>query len=213
MTHDFSRLPGKGGNFNLKGQVFGDLTVLKILPYRHKRKCMWLCKCTCGAEIGVRHDYLLHTNNPKRHCGCKNRGLPTQYPQEYHIWNSMNRRCHVTTHVGYPQYGGRGIVVCAEWRDPKTGFQAFFDHLGVRPSKDHSIDRINPDGNYEPSNVRWATSKHQARNKRGSLFLPHPKTGDKVPAAEVAEYLGISYQAMRAKYIKQGLWPGKTEID
>ncbi|MEM3041553.1 MAG: hypothetical protein QXG97_05975 [Nitrososphaerota archaeon] len=201
------------GLLNLKGMTFGDLKVIKLLPYRHKRKRMWLCQCSCGSPaIAVRHDYLLHTNNPKTHCGCKNKGLATQHQREYHIWNSMIRRCHVPTHAGYSRYGGRGISVCPEWRDPQTGFKAFLAYVGERPSPQHSLDRIDPDGNYEPGNVRWVTAKHQARNKRGSIFLPHPKTGEMVPAAEVAEFLGMTYQGMRAKYIKEGLWPSSRGI-
>jgi hypothetical protein len=202
--------------FNLKGQVFGELTVIRILPDRHKKKRMWLCQCSCGSDpIGVRHDYLLHTNNPKRHCGCKNRGLPTLHPEEYHIWNSMLRRCQVSSHVGYPQYGGRGIKVCPQWADPKTGFEVFLKEVGKRPSKDHSLDRIDPNGNYEfvhsstgKRQVQWATAKHQARNKRNSIFLPHPTTGVMIPAAEVAEqFFDGSYQKMRARYVREGKWP------
>jgi len=208
MSTRLERLKGHGGMFNLKGQIFGELTVLRILPYRHGKKRMWLCKCSCGTEVGVRHDYLLHTNNPKRHCGCKNRGLPTLHSEEYHIWNSMLRRCTVQSHVGYPHYGGRGIKVCPQWSDPKTGFGQFLTDVGKRPSKDYSLDRKNSNGNYEPSNVRWATSQHQARNKRNSIYLPHPTTGELVPAAQVAdEFFGGSYQKMRSKYVREDKWP------
>lgn len=172
---------------------------------RHKRKRMWKCVCTCGTKLTVRHDYLLHTNNPKTHCGCKNRGLPTLYPREYHVWNSMIRRCTVPTQDGYKEYGGRGIKVCDRWLE---SFQNFLEDIGPRPSDIHSLDRREPNGNYEKSNCRWATLKEQARNKRGSIYLLHPQTGVKVPAAEVAEFLGITYQSMRARYMKEGKWPG-----
>lgn len=202
------RMPGHGGLYNLVNIRFGKLLVKKIMPYRVGKKRVWECMCDCGVKIQVRHDYLLHTNNPRRHCGCENRGLPTLHPQEYHIWNSMLRRCNVPSHVGYPQYGGKGIRVCPQWADPKTGFEAFLRDVGKRPSKDHSIDRKNPAGNYEPGNVAWATSKHQARNKRNSIYLPHPETGELVPAAEVAEkFFDGSYQKMRAKYIREDKWP------
>lgn len=208
----FGRIPDSGGMLNLKGHVFGKLTVLKICPARHNKKRMWMCQCACGSKpIAVRHDYLLHTHSPKKHCGCENRGLPTQYSQEYHIWNSMLRRCTVQSHVGYPQYGGRGIRVCPQWSDPKTGFEAFLKDIGARPSKDHSIDRKDPNGNYEPANVQWATSKHQARNKRNSIFLEDPDhPGAKIPAAELAERWKCTYQVMRARMIRMGKWPGKT---
>lgn len=195
---------------NLKGHIFGEFTVLKLLPVRQSKKRMWLCQCSCGSHpIAVRHDYLLHTHSPKTHCGCKNRGLPTLHPQEYHIWNSMLRRCTVQNHVGYPQYGGRGIKVCPEWSDPQTGFKQFLHDVGERPSKGHSLDRINPNGNYEPTNIRWATATFQARNKRNSIYLDDPDApGAKIPAAELAERWGMSYQAMRARLIKTRKWPG-----
>lgn len=189
---------------NLKGRQLGDLTVLRIMPGRHQGKRMWMCRCSCGTELAVRHDYLLHTNSPKTHCGCKNRGLPTQHSSEYHIYNSMLRRCSHVDHVSYPYYGGRGICVCVAWQN---SFEQFLNDVGLRPSARHTLDRIDPNGNYEPGNVRWATPIEQARNKRGTIHLPHPKTGLPVPASEVAEFLGLSYQGMRASYIKQGKWP------
>ena len=219
---DTPRLKGAKGLFNLKGMVFGQLTVLKLLSYRHKNRRMWLCQCTCMCaqtgkltEIAVRHDYLLHTNNPKTHCGCLNRGLPTLHPREYHIWNSMIRRCTVPTQVAYEQYGGRGIRVCDRWME---SFENFLTDMGKRPSPKHSLDRVDPDGNYEKihsvtgkEQCRWATSKEQGRNKRNSLYLPHPQSGLRVPAAEVAEFLGVSYQVMRARYIRDGKWPGQSD--
>lgn len=198
------------GLLNLKGNTYGSLKVLYVASKRHKGKRMWVCKCECGTQLVVRHDYLLRTNNPKTHCGCKNRGLPSQFPEEYHIHNSMLRRCYVTDHVGYPDYGGRGIQVCQQWRD---SFEQFLNDVGPRPSKKHTLDRKNPNGHYEPGNVQWKTVKEQNRNKRNSIFLPHPKTGVKTPAAEVAEILGIKYQSLRAKYIKLGLWPGQADLD
>lgn len=206
------RMKDGSGMFNLKGRRFGKLVVVKLLPARHAKKRMWLCQCDCGdPPIGVRHDYLLHTNNPKRHCGCENRGLPTLHQEEYHIWNSMLRRCTVPSHVGYPEYGGRGIRVCPQWSDPKTGFEAFYKDVGDRPSKKYSLDREDPNGNYEPDNVSWATAKHQARNKRNSIFLPDPDhPGATIPAAELAERWGVSYQVMRGRLVRAGQWPTES---
>ena len=215
----FERIPDSGGMLQLKGHVFGELTVIRLMPARHAKKRVWLCQCSCGAKpIAVRHDYLLHTHSPKTHCGCKNRGLPTQYSQEYHIWNSMLRRCNVSSHVGYPQYGGRGIKPCPQWADPKTGFETFLKDVGPRPSKGHSLDRVDPNGNYEPIHsvtgkpqVVWATATHQARNKRNSIFVidPDNPSHGKIPAAELAERWKCTYQAMRARMIKMKKWPGQ----
>lgn len=131
-------------------------------------------------------------------------GVSVVYKDEYHIWRSMIQRCTSETHVSYPDYGGRGIKVCDEWLG---GFHAFLKDLGPRPTKGHSLDRINPDGNYQPDNVRWATGKVQARNKRNSVYMEHPKTGEKVPAANIADFLGIPYREFRRQMIEQGKWP------
>lgn len=82
---------------------------------------------------------------------------------EHRIWAGIKTRCFNNKVVEYPRYGGRGITMCDEWRD---SFAAFYDHMGKRPSKDHSVDRINNDGDYEPNNVRWATREEQMRNTR-----------------------------------------------
>ena len=127
------------------------------------------------------------------------------HPEEYHIWNSMIQRCHNPKHISYKEYGARGIEVCTEWR---RYFQVFLRDVGKRPSKEHSLDRKDPNKGYEPGNVQWATAKHQARNKRKSLYLEYPEgSGNKVPAAEVAEKLGLTYHQLRYKYKKEGKWP------
>jgi len=121
----------------------------------------------------------------------------------------MHKRCEDPKHVSYKHYGGRGIKVCERWNT----FENFLADVGPRPSKNHSLDRSDSNGDYTPlgpdgaPQVTWKTSKYQGRHKRKSLFLPHPTTGVMIPAAEVAEILGVSYQIMRARYIKEGKWP------
>ncbi|WP_417353520.1 hypothetical protein [Flavobacterium alkalisoli] len=81
---------------------------------------------------------------------------------EYKVWTEMKRRCHKETASGYERYGGRGISVCDRWKD---SFSAFYEDMGPRPSVNHSIDRMDNDGNYEPSNCRWATNSEQMKNR------------------------------------------------
>ena len=170
----------------------------------------------CGTRLTVRHDYLIHSNNPKRHCGClakKPQSFISKNQDVYHIWRMVIVRCCNPKHKTYKSYGGRGIKICDRW---KNSFEAFLEDVGPRLGKNYSLDRGDPDGDYEPIHkvtgkvqVRWATSKDQGRNKRKSLFLPHPKTGMLIPAAEYAEMLGVRYQTMRAQLLKEGRWPGQ----
>lgn len=91
---------------------------------------------------------------------------------EYRTWNTMIQRCHNPNNPKYPDYAGRGISVCDEWRG-QDGFLRFLEHVGHRPSREHSIDRIDNDKGYGPGNVRWATRVEQANNTRKNVKIVH----------------------------------------
>lgn len=107
--------------------------------------------------------------NPKRDCGCGRKTLKTIYNEEYRIWLMMHVRTTDPSHPAYHRYGGRGIKVCDEWNryvvGIDEGFKAFLEHIGPRPSKQYSVDRIDNNRGYEPGNVRWATAQEQAQNR------------------------------------------------
>jgi hypothetical protein len=171
---------------DITGQTFGWLTAVQIVGTDKHNGRIWQCKCMCGGDVEVALGRL-HSGNT-RSCGkCKRYGLlpdPTtvktqkyvrRKPRnsrhgmstslEYHSWSCMLSRCSNPLNPGWKDYGGRGITVCDEWQ---KDFVAFYNHVGPRPTPDHSIDRINNDGNYEPGNVRWATDDEQRANRRCS---------------------------------------------
>jgi hypothetical protein len=110
----------------------------------------------------------------------------------------MIRRCRYSGDA-YRYYNGRGVKVCRRW---ETSFENFYADLGTKPMGPYSIDRIDPDGDYEPGNVRWADRKTQARNTRRSRLVEF--AGAKVPLAEAAEKVGLKYATLRSR-LNRGL--------
>ena len=154
------------------GKKFGKLHVMRRLPNlkRGSRnvRIRMLCECECGNRIVLPRYYLVRKGNPRIDCQSCDKPIkdsPFRFKVEYHTWMQMRQRCSNPLHVSYQNYGGRGIRVCERWDDPTTGFRAFLSDVGQRPVG-KTIDRRDVNGNYEPNNVRWATAKEQAANKR-----------------------------------------------
>ena len=162
-----------GAFINLIGERFGRLVVESQVSGRFSAGSKWYCKCDCGNVTKV------FSNNLRRgtttSCGCfhdevtgninRTHGL-TNTPV-YQAWNHMNQRCYNPNDSKYYRYGGRGITVCDQWR---YSFENFLSDMGHKPiGVKTSIDRINNDGNYEPSNCEWATyfkqQEHTSRNR------------------------------------------------
>lgn len=141
---------------------------------KHKGKCVYLsCKCECG----VIRDVIIKNlkSGVSKNCGCvrnkktskRNFKHGLRFSKIWTVWRGMKHRCYNKNARQYKDYGGRGIKVCDEWKDD---FMAFYNVMGDVP-KGKSIDRIDNDGNYEPSNVKWSTAKQQNRNRRSSYKI------------------------------------------
>lgn len=146
-----------------EGRRFGSLVAQRRLPGSR-----YECLCDCGNTTIVRTTSLTSGNTSS--CGCKaakntigdrRRTHGQRKTPAYTTWSSMMTRCYNSNAANYWYYGGRGIRVCKRWHE----FSAFYEDMGERP-KGHTLDRIDPDGDYTPSNCRWATHSTQMSNKR-----------------------------------------------
>jgi len=165
---------------DLTGQTFGKLTVVSLLPNRaSNRKTQWRCRCSCGNWAPCVQGGHLKSGNTTS-CGCEQKrrageagkanrthGLSGQTGNaHYRRWASIKQRTGNPNARNYPNYGGRGIRLHEPWVKDFISFKTWLDdNLGPCP-EGFSLDRINNDGNYEPSNLRWASAKQQKENQR-----------------------------------------------
>lgn len=131
----------------------------------------------------------------------------TSSSAEYSIWRGIIARCTLPATHGYKHYGGRGIRIHDDWLGYPEGFNRFVHHIGQRPSSAHTVDRINVNGNYEPGNVRWATSTEQARNRRSNKFFVH--NGKRICHTDLAQELGITPQSLQKRMRR---WPAEKIV-
>ena len=113
----------------------------------------------------------------------------------FNIWKAMIQRCENPNHTWYSRYGGRGIRICDEWR---ADFEAFARHMGERPSLEHTVDRVDPDGNYEPGNCRWLTISEQQNNRANTIHFEWQ--GRTWTIKEACAATGIEHATMAYRY-------------
>jgi hypothetical protein len=196
-------MSARHGLLEMAGQRFGRWLVVERTG--STKTAYWLCRCDCGAERAVNGSSL--RKGLSQSCGCLGRELSAQRrlkhggkgSPEYRVWAGMKTRCLNPNDKHFKDYGGRGIKVCERW----LSFEMFRHDMGPRPSAGHSIDRRDSDGDYEPGNCRWATSKEQTRNySRNRLYA----IGDVAKClVEWCEEYGKRYHLVHAR-LRRG-WP------
>lgn len=170
---------------DITGARFAHLLIISFAGLARKKKALWLCRCDCGREKVILGESLRAGST--RSCGCKKAewiaakkrrhgqsggAHGADSTREYQTWQAMKSRCLNRNNADYKNYGGRGIAVCERW----LSFENFFADMGKRPSRVHSLDRLDVNGNYEAANCRWATPQQQRDNQRPRFrrqIIPH----------------------------------------
>lgn len=184
---------------NEVGNRYGRLTVV-VLSHKTRYGCQWLCKCDCGKEVVVGGVQL--RNGRKRSCGCLEKERLRTFNEKmkanakykkpskiYQAWANMKQRCFNKNALEYNSYGGRGITVCDDWVKSSASFEKWALENGY--AEGLTLDRIDVDGNYEPSNCRWIDQRRQLRNKRDTIYIEY--NGERKPLIDFCEELGVPY--------------------
>lgn len=188
---------------DLRGKMFGRWEVVGDPVKGTANALWWLCRCVCGVERRVKGQSL--RDGVSVSCGCyqregaakqairigkANRTHGMTNSSEWNAWARMKQRCYDPKTPGFERYGGRGVKMCERWQN----FENFFADMGEKPTPEHSIDRIDNDGDYEPSNCRWATCQQQQRNRRDNIVVTHDGKTQCVSAW--AEEYGICHHVL-----------------
>lgn len=189
---------GRPRRFELvPGMRSGRWTLIAL--HRSGRTIQWHCRCECGNEGFVCQGNIF--SGKSNSCGCLQRERTSEAHRthgesrrspEYRTWANMISRCHNPNQEAYKDYGAKGITVCEEWRN---SYEAFLEHVGRKPSPDHSIDRIDFRKGYFPGNVRWATTYVQSRNRSNNKLIAFD--GKSMTIGDWAALLGFSFDALR----------------
>ena len=182
---------------DLTGKKFGRLTVIKRAESDKENRVQYLCECECGNIKIIRGSSL--TSGNTKSCGCitgRKKTQPFYGTRLYKIWANIKTRCTNSKYIRFEDYGGRGIKLCEEWEN----FNNFKNWaLSHNYSNSLQIDRIDNNGNYEPSNCHWVTSHKNSRNKRNNLFFTY--NGKTLCLKDWALELNIDYMLLYCRII------------
>lgn len=224
IAHQCKECNAKSRIVDISGKRFGRLVAIEYAgkitsEISPTTISLWKCKCDCGNQITVRYPALISGNT--RSCGClldesrkinnvnKRKSVSHDFVFEGNldnhplrlIWKSMLMRCNNPNVMGYKHYGGRGIKVCDRWSGD-LGFENFVKDMGERPTPEHTLDRVDYNGDYEPSNCRWATHEAQCNNKRNNSYVV--LNGEEITCAQLCKRYGFYYTYVTYQ-LRQGI--------
>lgn len=189
-------------NRDLSNKRFGRLVAIRVTKTVRRNK-YWLCFCDCGEQKEIREGHLLSGNT--KSCGCLNRELSKEriirastvhgesHTRLYRIWRDMKTRCSCSSTSSFKNYGERGIRVNSVWESSYAVFRDWALKNGY--AENLTIDRVNPNGNYEPSNCRWITIQEQQKNRRNNVHVIFE--GEEMILADAARKSDVPYSILR----------------
>ena len=206
ILHKYGLLPHECSSIHV-GDRFGRITILavgKLASKKYQYRAVY--KCDCGTESITQCGTI--QIGTTQSCGCKNREDVTKHglwkSPLYRVWQHMIQRCHNEKTQQYANYGGRGISVCKQWHDIEKFHDDMFDSYRVGLT----IDRIDNNGNYEPSNCKWSTKEQQSRNKRSNILVTID--GQTKVLKDWCEQFNVSYHSVYYRIKVSGWEPIKA---
>lgn len=179
---------------DLLGKKYGKLTVIYLTTSARGRRA-WGCHCSCGNRIVVETGRL--NSGRVNSCGCRQLESATKHglykTPEYKVWANMKYRCDTETAHNWKDYGGRGITYDPRWKK----FEAFLDDMGYKPTPEHTIERVDVNGNYTKDNCIWALNDIQQLNRRDTV--KHEYNGQLLTAGQIAKLTGIKESTLKSR--------------
>jgi len=188
---------------DLTGIRFNQLVAIKFTgETKINGNAIWLFICDCGNQL-ITEGYSVKTGKIKscKECGKKRAAQASikhglSNTPEFRTWAEIKIRCYNIKSTSYERYGARGITMCDRWIN---SFENFLCDMGRKPSRYHSIDRINNNGDYSPQNCRWASPIEQANNKSNNVVIEHNGIKDTIPGW--CRRTGLTYASLRHRIL------------